>query len=66
MSQAQGTVFTDGDARVEGAVVVARKNGQMEYTSTDDDGDFKFSNLAGGSVGAGRWAPWLQVSLYSP
>lgn len=51
MPKASGTVYRYGsDRRIEHASVKATKEGQVRYTTTDDDGDFSFDDLE-----PGRW-----------
>jgi len=43
MVQASGTIYRSGSKeRIERASVKATKGAQVEYTTTDDDGDFRF------------------------
>jgi hypothetical protein len=56
MVQASGTVYRSGSReRIERASVKATKGAQVEYTTSDDDGDFSF-NLDPG--------PWTFVALH--
>ncbi len=51
MPDVSGTVYRHGsDRRIEHASVKATKESRVRYTTTDDDGDFKFDDLE-----TGRW-----------